>query len=575
MINFPDSPVIGQQFTVSGTTWTWDGTVWTATGNTLGISDAPTDGQVYARSNSSWVLSSGSGGGISDAPSDTTLYGRKNNTWAHVAHTDITDWTATLAPYALATSVPAAATATPLMDGTAAVGTGTTFARADHIHPHDTTLYSASNPAGYIPDAPNDSNMYARSGAAWVAMPTLGVTISAAPPSSPSAGQMWWDSVGGQLYVYYNDGTSSQWVVANNQGAALANYLPLLGGTLTGALILAADPTVALGAVTKQYVDNNLANYLPLAGGTLTGQLNGTSASFSSVVGASNLNVNNGQFVVFKGTAPNPVIYFNDGSTNRTSFYFNVASGQSMWSDNYTGANIVVGLAAANNIQLNTQTVYVSSAFQVGGNMMCNGTANFGNGTAGGAYYFRGTATANTPIFNLQNSAGTIVGQLYMSGGTLILGSVATSCSVQLGGNVTAAPASGNNFIVNPGQGYQTGGGSWAALSDARIKTVERDYKLGLDEVLKLRPVVYRYKGNDALEKDGPSMNADTEKPFVGLVAQEAESVMPGMVETRRGFIDGEEVDDLRTMNTSELIYALVNAVKTLTARVEELESAR
>lgn len=31
--------------------------------------------------------------------------------------------------------------------------------------------------------------------------------------------------------------------------------LPLAGGTLTGALILAADPTVALGAATKQYVD--------------------------------------------------------------------------------------------------------------------------------------------------------------------------------------------------------------------------------------------------------------------------------------------------------------------------------
>lgn len=37
--------------------------------------------------------------------------------------------------------------------------------------------------------------------------------------------------------------------------AQLGNYLPLAGGTLTGALTLAADPTVALGAATKQYVD--------------------------------------------------------------------------------------------------------------------------------------------------------------------------------------------------------------------------------------------------------------------------------------------------------------------------------
>jgi hypothetical protein len=33
--------------------------------------------------------------------------------------------------------------------------------------------------------------------------------------------------------------------------------LPTSGGTLTGPVILAADPTVALGAATKQYVDAN------------------------------------------------------------------------------------------------------------------------------------------------------------------------------------------------------------------------------------------------------------------------------------------------------------------------------
>lgn len=36
-------------------------------------------------------------------------------------------------------SVPVASSTTPSMDGTAAVGTGTTWARADHVHPSDTT----------------------------------------------------------------------------------------------------------------------------------------------------------------------------------------------------------------------------------------------------------------------------------------------------------------------------------------------------------------------------------------------------------------------------------------------------
>jgi hypothetical protein len=40
---------------------------------------------------------------------------------------------------------------------------------------------------------------------------------------------------------------------------AVGAKLPLAGGTLTGALILNADPAVALGAATKQYVDAHIA----------------------------------------------------------------------------------------------------------------------------------------------------------------------------------------------------------------------------------------------------------------------------------------------------------------------------
>jgi hypothetical protein len=93
--------------------------------------------------------------------------------------------TTTLAPYALTANVPVASTTTPLMDGTAAVGAGTTWARADHVHP------------GSPP-----------------------VTISDTAPASPVVGALWWDSVGGQMYLRYQDPNTTQWAPVVNQGFA-------------------------------------------------------------------------------------------------------------------------------------------------------------------------------------------------------------------------------------------------------------------------------------------------------------------------------------------------------------------
>ncbi len=42
------------------------------------------------------------------------------------------------------------------------------------------------------------------------------VTISDTAPSSPNIGDLWWESDTGDLKVYYNDGSSSQWVSANS-----------------------------------------------------------------------------------------------------------------------------------------------------------------------------------------------------------------------------------------------------------------------------------------------------------------------------------------------------------------------
>lgn len=53
-----------------------------------------------------------------------------------------------------------------------------------------------------------------------------------------------------------------------------ANFLPLSGGTLTGALTLSGAPTQGLHAASKAYVDGIGGNFLAITGGAMTGTLN-------------------------------------------------------------------------------------------------------------------------------------------------------------------------------------------------------------------------------------------------------------------------------------------------------------
>jgi hypothetical protein len=128
------------------------------------------------------------------------------------------------------------------------------------------------------------------------------------------------------------------------------------------------------------------------------------------------------------------------------------------------------------------------------------------------------------------------------------------------------------------------GGGAWADSSDARIKNVHGDYVSGLAEVVGLMPRRFSYKGNETNEnpvmrKDGdPTIESPHSqvlgREFIGLVAQDAETVMPEMVTHKTASIDGKEVTDMRILDSGPLIYALVNAVKELSARIEALEPA-
>lgn len=88
-------------------------------------------------------------------------------------------------------------------------------------------------------------------GPAGVAGP--GVTISASPPASPTAGDWWIDSSTLQLFAYYYDGDSSQWVgvVSGAPDQVLAGINAASPVTWdSGTLTIGFDRTLAVGTTT-------------------------------------------------------------------------------------------------------------------------------------------------------------------------------------------------------------------------------------------------------------------------------------------------------------------------------------
>jgi hypothetical protein len=417
------------------------------------------------------------------------------------------------------------------------------------------------------------------------------VTIADVAPTAPDPGDMWFDSVSCQLFVSYDDGTSQQWVIAVNAMQDLSAY------------VTQGDLTTALG------------DYLPLTGGDLTGPLTGTDAIFSSMVSAKAL-IADGPAGDVHG------VYGKTGGLDRWAVFLG---------DQTPEANFVISryddAGGGIDYPLTISRASGAASFQAGATFI-NGINVQGPGvTSTGFNTTGGCAVGFLNVTGGADVAGSVTGGNLDSRGWVSIAS-STKTGFQLidqGGQFNVLQWSANWHIawqgsdgtttfVNNGaialsiggftldmrvfsaNAFKVGGGPWADSSDARIKTVTGDYALGLDQVLQLRPVTYTYLGNDTPTADlvvtsvkdvqphsGPAPYpasphhkvATDQKQFVGLVAQDVEAIFPGMVTQKEGYIDGQKVTDLRDLDTNELLYALVNSVKELSARLAALEGAR
>jgi hypothetical protein len=134
-------------------------------------------------------------------------------------------------------------------------------------------------------------------------------------------------------------------------------------------------------------------------------------------------------------------------------------------------------------------------------------------------------------------------------------------------GSSADLPGAGAAVLQVAGDAFKlSGSGSWLVPSDARVKEDVCDLETGLVQLRRVRPVRFHYNG-----RAGTSAGQEG----IGIIGQELEKIFPEMIRRIPGRVDGEpDMEDFRIYDGSALTFVLVNAVKELAGRVEQLEQA-
>lgn len=385
------------------------------------------------------------------------------------------------------------------------------------------------------------------------------------------------------------DPSGNWWLRTGNAGSPT----PALRVDTVQNVFLHHDPAGPMHAATKQYVDNMVAgvpvpplgNYVLKTGDTMSGAL-----QINSNLGVAG-GISTGTLTA-SGNISGNVIYANNIQDSGPLG----VGGPVTFASGFNSTSFTIGswIAGGLNISGLTETTTIN---------------NSGNVNIGGAMlssYAEITKWSGGPHYRSIGWSDPLGGQAYIcpSEGDPNYGNdkhISLFFIHSIGVSVTCRIDVVSQAVYDfrhDGMAFKLGGGMWANGSDGRIKNVLGNYTSGLAAVRALQPVRYTYRGNDsqgapamfALGREhspvptgvpaAPYLNsihhhaAVEAREFIGLVAQDAEVTMPELVKAEKGHIDGQEVADMRQLDPSPILYALINAVKELAAKVEALESA-
>jgi hypothetical protein len=217
-----------------------------------------------------------------------------------------------------------------------------------------------------------------------------------------------------------------------------------------------------------------------------------------------------------------------------------------------------IDIAATGNVGINTASP--GNTLDVVGTLRASGAATFGstvglNSVAGSTrLWLQGDESLNR-IFTTGGipisieASGTNSVQLKTNSSTRVL--------VDGSGNVGIATISPTDTLSVNGTASKPGGGSWAVFSDERLKNITGRYTSGLNAVMQLQPIRYRYRQNNPL-------HLDPKQDYVGFGAQTLSQVVPEAVsQNANGYLE---------VNNDPIMWTMLNAIKEQQQEIEQLK---
>jgi len=350
---------------------------------------------------------------------------------------------------------------------------------------------------------------------------------------------------------------------ANTTGADnIAIGHQALDANTTGTKNLAIG-TDALGA--NSTASNNIGigfNALLL---NTTGENNiaiGSASLDANTTGARNLAVG-GRSLTANTTGDDNVAIGYDSLLANTTGARNIAVGNYSLDANTTGqGNVAIGQTA---LGLNTTG---SENVAIGDGALSNNTSGNNNvGVGKGAIRSVTTGLSNVGIGDINIGNALTTGNYNILIGQSVDVSASGSTQQIVIGRALTGIADNTAYIGGSNGAYnELNDSSWMTTSDLRLKKNVVDNSEGLSIINQIRVRNFEYKSIEEITEVPTTRAIKQTGVQLGVIAQELQSVLPASVTVTS--------DGVLSVNTSRLIWHLVNSVKELTARIETLENS-